>query len=227
MRSALLFVCFLAAASVCAAAAAPSQPAKPFVEPQTGISFPVKLGPLAFKEVTRYRQPGLGLSLRYDAEGDDHCRVDVYIYDLGKKGLGFGVDSDEVKQAFEQAKADIVGMEKAGRYKDVKKVAEKPYALKVGDKDMPMLSACYQYTIVPEAGVTVEFADAVSYIYLTAYKGQFLKVRCTYSATEADKGKGLMEGFLTGLGTAIEKSRSGKPTWTTRLPPAPSAVAEG
>ena len=175
MRNVLMLAALVLAASVCLAAA-PEEP-KPFTEPQTGITFPVTLGSLALKATNKFDKPELGVEIAYQAAGDAAARAHIFIYDLGKKDLAAGIESDDAKAAFEQAKGDVAAMEKSGRYKDLKTVAEKPYTLKAGDKTVPMLSAVFQYTFVPDPTKGGEPRAVTSHLLLTVYKGQFLKVR--------------------------------------------------
>jgi hypothetical protein len=198
MRQALVLAVLAMVASV-ALAAAP-EPVKPYMETQTGITFPVTLGQLALKDASKLEKPELGVMIDYQATGDVYARACVFIFDGGKKDLPTGVESAEVKAAFDQAKNDI---EKNERYKDIKTVAEKPFTLKIGDKELPMLSATFQYGFTPEKGAKAGSAQTVtSHLFITAFKGDFLKIRCTY--TDAVKGNELMQGFLTALGETIK-----------------------
>ncbi len=202
MRNAFVVVVgVLLATSGCTGPA--TQPAKPFVEPQTGITFPAALGPLALKNTGTFDKPELGVEIMYQAAGDaPQARAHIFVYDLGKKNLAAGIGSDDAKAAFEQAKGDIAAMEKSGRYKDLKTVSEKPYTLKAGDKTVPMLSATYQYTFVPDPTRGGEPRAVTSHLFLTVYKGQFLKVRLI--AFDAAKDEALVKGVMTALGEAIK-----------------------
>ena len=187
-------------ASACLAAA--EEAPKTFTEPQTGITFPATLGSLALKATNKFDKPELGVEIAYQAAGDAAARAHIFVYDLGKKDLAAGIESDDAKAAFEQAKADVAAMEKSGRYKDFKTVSEKPYTLKAGGKTVPMLSAVFQYTFMPEAGKGGQERAVTSHLLLTVYKGQFLKVR--FMAPAGPKADEALQGFLSALGEAMK-----------------------
>jgi hypothetical protein len=202
MRNALVLVVgLLMLASGCMGTA--GAPSKPFVEPQTGITFPVTLGPLALKSTGAFDKPELGVEIMYQAAGDaPQARAHIFVYDLGKKNLAAGADSEDAKAAFEQAKGDIAAMATSGRYKALKLVSEKPYALKAGNKAVPMLSAAYQYTFVPDPTKGGQERAVTSHLFLTVYKGQFLKVRLM--CFDPAKDEALVKDVMAALGEAMK-----------------------
>ena len=97
------------------------------VNHQTNISLPESLGPLKRVGSQKYDQHQLGIVYRYMTE--PLIRGDIFIYDLGKKNLGTGINSPEMRPHFEQVKNDIYLLEKRGYYRSVKKVSEGKTAL--------------------------------------------------------------------------------------------------
>ena len=196
-RALIVFASFALAFAACAAEE-PKGP-QPYTEPQTGIVFPVTLGNLTLADTHKFDKPGLGVAVRYVAD-ELGLHTDVYIYDLGKKGLGTGANSAEVKAAFDLAKSDI---QKAG-YKNIKTLPTKPVALKVADKPLPMLIASYELTKVIKSDAETTEITVVSHLLITAYKNQFLKIRMTYPLANKEKGAETLKGFLEALGPLLK-----------------------
>lgn len=62
-----------------------------FSHKETGIRFPAKLGRLDRGEVKEYGRRALGISVHYS--GPHLVKADVYVYDMGLKGIPNGVGS--------------------------------------------------------------------------------------------------------------------------------------
>ncbi|MBE3099203.1 MAG: hypothetical protein IMZ44_18970 [Planctomycetes bacterium] len=184
--------------------AAEPQPPEPFVEPQTGVVFPLTMGRFTFAGSQKYDKPELGVSIRYKASEPVSIRADIYVYDLGKKDLGNGIESEAVKAAFEQAKADITRMETTKRYKDVKPLPQEPVVLKVGEKELPMLGAAFEFTMLPPPGTSASPEAVASHLFLTGYKDKFLKVRLTYPKAGKEKCAEALAEFMAALGAALK-----------------------
>jgi hypothetical protein len=180
-------------------------PRAAYVEKQTGIAFPVSLGSMTFGESNTYDTPELGISVYYGVRGAVRVDADIYVYDMGIKNIGEGIDSNLANNHFKQCQGDISLIEKRGDYRDVTKIAEKTVALKIGGKELPMLCAVFEYSIVPDPGQSGEPRPVVSHIFLTTYRNNFLKIRFTYSAAGRDKGDEILKGFLDALGDAMNK----------------------
>jgi hypothetical protein len=98
-----------------------------FSEPRTGITLPDNLGPLKFSGVEHYADRELGVCIHYEDEG--LINADIFIYDLGKKNLGTGLQSPALTTHFDQVKGDLHAMEKMGRYQSVDQVSEEEIAM--------------------------------------------------------------------------------------------------
>jgi hypothetical protein len=197
-------------------AAEPAKPAKPYVESATGLAFPVKLGGMTFGGAHGYGQRELGVSLRYAVDKPDDKAADlwadIYIYDMGQKNIPEGADSDGTRAAFEDARQAILTMEKKGRFKDLKVVIEKPLALKVGEKNLAFLCATFEYTIAPAPDSADAPQAVVSHLFVTGYRGQFLKVRCTYDAASKEAGTKIVKAFMADLGVTLSQKPAGPVT---------------
>jgi hypothetical protein len=201
-RSLAMFKSFLAVLAIFAAGPAVGQQKEsgPYVEPQTGVAFPDALGPLKREQAHKYDRPELGVSIRYTGAGP--IKADVYVYDLGRTGLGRGTRSPAVKDAFQQAQGALFLMEKRRYYQDVKKLSEDKTALDTPSGKLAMLRAAFQYRQARRAGVDDQRLRT-SYLLLTAYKDKYLKVRFTYVDQKDTKGEEALNAFLTALGKAL------------------------
>jgi hypothetical protein len=113
-------------------------------EPKTGITLPGNLGPLKYLGVRHYENPELGVCIRYAGEG--LIKADIFIYDLGRKNLGTGLQSPALIPHFDQVKGDLDAMEKMGRYKSLDKVSEQEIAIQTPRGRIPALSAIFNYS---------------------------------------------------------------------------------
>jgi hypothetical protein len=164
---------------------------KPFVEEQSGLEFPAKLGSLARQSTRKYDQPGMGVSIRYSAPR--LMKADVYVYDLGED-QGTGIDSESVTKHFTVVKEQVSVMQKRGEYQDVKTVYDGTLKLHSPAGPVPMLYATFNYTETPTAEQG-KASKRTSHALLTAYNGKFIKIRFTYMADEPH-GEDSLKAFL-------------------------------
>ncbi len=175
--------------------------AAPYLEPQTGIVFPVNLGPLEFSGAKKYDQPELGVSVGY--HGEPLIKAHIFIYDLGQKNLGAGLGSPGVTSHFQQAKGDIFAQEKRGNYQSVTVLSEQPTAFSTPGGKLATLAAGFKYS--QTAGPGVDYTGPrISHLFLTAYKGSFVKVRFTYPETDKAQGDQALSQFLAAFGKILK-----------------------
>lgn len=182
-------------------ALAQEKQAAPYLDPQIGISLPASLGPLKRTGMKKYDQPELGIGYRY--EGAALIKGDIFIYNLGLKNLGTGLNSRDVKLQFDQAKNDIYQLEKMGRYRAVNKVSEGEIPLGSTPQKIPTLSTVFTYSQAPESGIVYE-GVRVSHLLLTAYKGYFIKIRFTYPEKDKSQGEKALQQFLADFGKTLK-----------------------
>lgn len=84
-----------------------------------GFDFPLKIGALTRGDVTNFEKsnPGLGYGIRYSGEG---VRVDIFVYDLGKRSIDWNIHSADQKQEFANAVRDVHRAKDRGLYRSVK-----------------------------------------------------------------------------------------------------------
>ena len=114
-------------------------------------------------------------------------KADIFIYDLGKKNLGTGLQSPALTRHFDQVKGDLHAMEKMGRYQSVEQVSEEEIAMQTPRGRIPALSAMFTYSQTAGPG-TAFTGKRVSHLILTAYRESFLKIRFTYPQGQKERG---------------------------------------
>jgi hypothetical protein len=173
-----------------------------FSEPQTGISLPGNLGPLKYLGVRHYEDRELGVCIRY--EGGGLIKADIFIYDLGEKNLGTGLQSPALTRHFDQVKRDLSAMEKIGRYKSLDQVSEQKIAIQTPRGRIPALSAIFTYSQTAGPG-TAFTGQRVSHLILTAYRQSFLKIRFTYPQNQQERGAMAFKQFIDDLGRHLDE----------------------
>ena len=88
-----------------------------------GFEFPLRIGPLTRGDVTDFEKTkaGLGYGIRYSGEG---LRVDIFVYNLGKRSISWDVFHADQKQEFDSAVRDVQRAKERGLYRDVKEGRE-------------------------------------------------------------------------------------------------------
>jgi hypothetical protein len=173
------------------------------IEPMTGISFPRVLGSLKRMGMKKYTPPELGISYRYASQ--PLPIADIFIYDKNQKYLGTGLNQ-AVRTHFEEVKNEIFLMEKSGYYRAVKKVSEGETVLANNVPKLPALTAVFTYSQPPGKGVAYT-GVRTSHIFLTAYKGQLLKIQFTYPKNQENRGKEALRQFLADFGKALNNNK--------------------
>jgi len=87
------------------------------------FSFPLKIGQLTRGDVTNFEKtnPGVGYGIRYTADG---IRVDIFVYDLGKRSISWDVFHEDQKEEFETSIKAVHRAKERGLYRDVKEGQE-------------------------------------------------------------------------------------------------------
>ncbi len=158
-----------------------------------GISFPRTISGFELRSVidNEKSNPGLGVTLLYNAPG---VKVSVFIYDHSQKNIPEGIDSSIIHREFSEAKGNI-----RQAYPDAQILVREERLLVSG---VPILQSAFQYTEMrPGSRETV-----LSHLYLTARKGNFVKVRTTYSATDRPEfGRRIQIQFIEALCEILAK----------------------
>ncbi|HVN97083.1 MAG TPA: hypothetical protein VMT62_11685 [Syntrophorhabdaceae bacterium] len=163
-----------------------------YQHPGTGLIFPDTVGQAKLVSVRDYEKesPGLGVGIMYRAET---FKADVFLYDLDQGSVPTGAAAPLISAQFEQAVSDVYAVEKMGIYKDI--VMELP-------KETVRVGA---YSFLHSRMIfTQDSNERVSHLYLTGYKGQFVKVRITYLLSDAANGEKSLTDFLSMLAGSMK-----------------------
>jgi len=111
--------------------------------------------------------PGGGVSISY---GLNDAVATLYIYNMNLKTIPSGISSKVIKGEFSESKAAIITAKLQGYYQDVVKKNEGKAKFGL-DKKMSFLFANYY--------ITQNDIDLDSYLYITAIKNHYFKIRVT------------------------------------------------
>lgn len=154
--------------------------------------FPARIGGLEFFQKTDYEKdgPGLGTGWAYRAKG---IKADIYLYSGGLASISSDLTSPLVANHFQEVVAEIYEMKRRGYYSDVRTITPEK-RIQVGS--MPFLYAELKYT--------QENTPRISQAYLSVWKNQFLKIRFTFYAAEAQAGEKAVAEFVPTIVKAVE-----------------------
>lgn len=134
-----------------------------------GIDYPRVIGHFQLRSVidNEKRTSGHGVSLLYNAPG---VKASVFVYDLSERNIPEGIGSSVVRREFAHARSDV-----QQTYSDVQILVREKQSSVGG---VALLQSDFRYIEIKQ-----DSRDAVlSHLYFTARKGNFIKVRVTYSA---------------------------------------------
>ena len=160
----------LTAVSALLASAEAQTPISPaYIEKATGISFPVRIGLLAFEGVEEYDDVRYGVAIKYSAIG---VAGTLYIYDSGLKTVPPGVENPIHKDALDMAVNDIKEVSRQGQYQDVVFSREEIADLAGSGTGQRARHVSLTYTF--------DGTGWHSHIFVLGYKNQILKLRFSY-----------------------------------------------
>ena len=142
--------------------------AEPYRHQRTGLVFPDPVNTLKLVRATDYEPlySGLGTGVSYRT---DTMRADIFLYDLGQGPIPDGISSQVVNKEFDQAFQDIYALEAQGTYRNISVLLKKE-AAPVGDH-LKFLHSSLTYE--------QNNIKLISHLYLTGYRGLFMKLRIT------------------------------------------------
>jgi hypothetical protein len=171
----------------------------PYVVTDGAIIFPQKLGGFAKFRGIEYGNEKLGVSVRY-MKGN--TKADVYIYNMGMNKVPTGGRSSLMMKCFSRAVNDIFLAEKKGFYQNVEVLFRKEITVKTGIGALGFLCAGLSYK--------EKHIPRFSYLLLSGYDNNFIKIRFTFHENEKKTGAGekSLKEFLSGLGSILRGSLS-------------------
>lgn len=135
-------------------------------EPKKNLVLPQKLAGIPFEEITIYEQqePGQGIAYQYQSHDTS---LDISVFDGGYSTIKEGIFSEGVHHFFEDAKSQIAAVEFQGYY-NITEIIHDDF-IEIGDQ--PFLYFNFKF----DDGT----AEKSSHLFLSAYDGNFLKIRLT------------------------------------------------
>jgi hypothetical protein len=161
---------------------------EPYVEQQTGLTFPKTIERLKFDSAKDFGDPKLGIGIRY--RSPEGLLIDAIIYNHGLKMIAADPADARVKQEADQALKDIETAAERGFYKDLKVIGREVVPLtKGGAPQTHKLSLSYTLSDKPRE----------SYLHLLVHKNHFVKVRATWFPEAKEAGTKDVASFMTWL----------------------------
>jgi hypothetical protein len=158
-----------------------------------GIDFPPKLAGFELRSVTDNEKtnPGLGVTLLYNIPG---VKASVYVYNHAQRNIPPGIDSLILRNEFVKASGDVLKFNTGAR------VLKSEDQMKIGA--IPVLHSSFRI----ETQGQQDRQHLLSELYLTTHKGNFIKVRATYSETDRPElGEFIQRQFIEELCKLLEK----------------------
>lgn len=166
----------------------------PYVVVEGAVIFPQKLGGFEKLRAVEYESEKLGVSVRY-MKGS--TKADIYIYNMGRKSVPPGSRSEVMMKCFTQAVNDIFLAEKRGFYSGVEVLFRKEVLIKTANGPLNFLCAGLDYK---EKDI-----PRISYLLMSGYENNFIKIRFTFHEKEKKTGKGekSLKKFLGAFGELL------------------------
>ncbi len=177
--------------AACAPATGSKVPAEP--TPAPGLhplrvdDLPPEIGDMVRGEMRTYDKPELGVSVVYSGPG---MTATVYLYDGGLKNLPESLDDPVVVEHFKSTLHDVSSLIALGLVREVQ----------VRDAAMLKYAGQPEYLYAQLALDTVNGPED-SFLFLTSYQGQFIKIRMTGPASDETYPRAM--GFALILGRQL------------------------
>jgi hypothetical protein len=173
----------------------PIAEAEPYLDKQTGLTFPVTIGKLKLDGTKDYGDPKLGVGIRYRLGASMH--IDTIIYNLGKEKITSDIDGPELKEQVDSSVDNIKTYAEKGFYQDLQLHAPKVVPLSAAEGAPKAHKVSCVFTL---AGKPRE-----SCLYLFVYKNHFVKVRATWELDTKDASVKELDGLMEWLGGKIRE----------------------
>ncbi|MBP7529780.1 MAG: hypothetical protein KA801_17800 [Syntrophorhabdaceae bacterium] len=169
--------------------------AEPYRHQKTGLLFPDPVGTMKLVRATDYEPlyAGLGTGISYRTQT---IRADVFLYDLVQGPIPDGISSPIVSKEFDQASGDIYSLEKQGTYRNVSVIVKKETVAAGGHIKFLHSVLTYEQNNI----------KLISHLYLTGYRGFFMKLRITYFQEAKASEEANLAAFLAMIGDITRTS---------------------
>jgi len=154
------------------------------------LVFPKNIAGIPFRSIEIYEatHPGYGVGYLYENED---TQLDISVFDGGYDEIADGIFCEGVHHYYEEAKQNIVAIESRGYY-TIKQIVTDDW-IQVGGQ--PFLYFSFTYDNGTE--------EKSSYLMMTSYDGNFLKVRLT---TDLEMDFQVFDAFMLDFGSLISST---------------------
>ena len=169
-----------------------------FIDDQTGVRLPERIGEMHINEVDDFRpvDPSLGRGFHYQYP---QVKVSIYVYNGGKSTIRAGITDPDIRDEIIGAIRDVYSQGELGYYLDIKAMNPQSSDFETATGNQEVLWTRFTFTEI-EDGLQV---DKISWLYITAYKNHFFKIRYTCAVSLFDDGmpgEHLFGSFMVDLG---------------------------
>ena len=164
------------------------------------LTLPETLGELAFNFAQDYEStaPGEGIGLRYSDGGG--IKADLYFYSCRFEFLEDGIESDDVQNHFARLEREIID---APIYSDAEKFSHGVITGSSRGDHIDFLHSSFRL-VLPEGDQTPP-RYCHSHLALTAFKGQFVKIRLTYPEQDQPHGLIALKTMIDEIGNVLTR----------------------
>lgn len=196
---------FLLLACVCAAFAAepagewkpPSKDARPWKHPGTGLAFPQQLG--GYRLAGEFSYTAGGSFIRYE-NLEERARADIFFFPLKTPVTELEEKQRLILQELDGVVADMRGMEKQGRYKNLEISEVAVSGIDLWNKeDLPLAIRTIDATRIGKSSEGIAEALIKQWVAVTIYENHILTIRQMRPASTGTSG---LEG-LKNFGTMV------------------------
>lgn len=184
-----VLILVMSALVLTACSSSSTRPLKPYTDPSSAAVIPPFLGDLQLAKIGRYSDMKLGHHYAYRGENVDLCSL--FVYDAGYIVLTDGIESKPVEDEFLSAKADVVKGKIIGRYKSLEMQEDKVRTVQGPGGEAKYLESDFSYISNDE--------PKTSFLFITASRDSFFKVRCTYPESVSAEGEKVVSRFMQAL----------------------------
>lgn len=171
---------------------------------EIGVAFPYVLGDFKYERTTRFSEPGLGVALQYSS---GEAFLSLYVFKGNARAVPDGVESGLVRQQFldEQVVINARLLFEFGKLPGKYDIRGRPaHAMPLGQDSGDMTMLVKEFDLVPSQGQGRQFLSA---LWLTGYRGHFVKARVTYPVADPTQKSDRLEALRAALNRLLRDGR--------------------
>jgi hypothetical protein len=156
---------------------------------ESGFRFPARLGAFDRTSVHRFDEPKLGVQIGYVARGLG--KLDLYVFNYGFAEVSTGIKSDLVRSAYAGADRDVQSLAKSGQYLDLERILPLGAVMRIEGDGLGFHVASYKFRPNRANADTL-----LSWLLVTGLRNQFVKIRYSHLASEAQRGRAELDALI-------------------------------